>query len=343
MFKVFISEKNLKKVIQEEGAKPEASRSYLFKILKALKKPYVTQESADLSWIEDIKNNFGITPDVSKSDYIKNIQAKPETVLQHPSSLFILDIPLVEAAVIRKKYGVMCVCGDNMNAALLIDVNDEHTICEGETLGNGWSTVLKSITKQPSNGLLLIDRYLFSAYNPKAGNGIDNVKSILDALLPQEFGDKYHVTIIFDSDSIHARYTFNSIVSSLDKVIESLYRNYPIQLEVVGITPDCEIYNSLHNRRIVSNYYIIKVEHKLAAFDKNRSTALQTITPQSLFTIDSLNNHSSPPLKAIEHTIASVRKFSRSVPKHISSNIYCYAINGKRLLECGGIKNRLLK
>ena len=146
MFKVFISEKNLKKVIQEEGAKPEASRSYLFKILKALKKPYVTQESADLSWIEDIKNNFGITPDVSKSDYIKNIQAKPETVLQHPSSLFILDIPLVEAAVIRKKYGVMCVCGDNMNAALLIDVNDEHTICEGETLGNGWSTVLKSIT-----------------------------------------------------------------------------------------------------------------------------------------------------------------------------------------------------
>jgi hypothetical protein len=111
-------------------------------------------------------------------------------------------------------------------------------------------------------------------------------------------------------------------------------------LEILGITPDSDIYDELHNRRIVSNYYIIKVEHKLAAFNKNVSTCLQTITPQVLFTVDSLNKNSTPPLKAIDHAIATIRDFSKTAP---NNNDYDYALNGKRMEKCMGIINRLLK
>ena len=344
MFRIFIEETILKQVIDSESQKPEATRSYLYKVMRRLKKLYVSADEPDKDWAEGLKQQHGIIADYGKSDYIKGIKEHPETVLQNPSSLFILDIPIVDVNNIRISYGVLCLSGENPNIAQLIDTNDEHTTDDNEPLGNGWSTVLKSVKNLPSNALLLTDRYLFSAYSQKAGNGIDNVRSILDALLPTKFLGEYHIAIVFDNESKNEKYTsFNEIATLLNKVKQGLHRDYPINMEVLGITPDCDLYNELHNRRIISNYYIIKVEHKLAAFNGNRGTCMQTITPQTLFTIDSLNRNSTPPLKAIDHAIADIRNFSLSVSKTDDSSDYYYALNGKLMEKCTGIKNRLLK
>ena len=209
----------------------------------------------------------------------------------------------------------------------LVDVNDEQTISGQEPLGNGWSTVLKSLKGIPSNALILTDRYLFSGYYPKAGNGVDNVLSILGALLPERFLGEYHVTIVFDNKN--EKYTsFYDVVAQLSTIRQALHRDYPINMEILGITPDCEVYNDLHNRRIVSNYFIVKVEHKMAAFNKNISTREQAITPQVLFTVDSLNRNSTPPIKAIDHVIAAIRKFSGSASRYNDATYY-YALNDK--------------
>ena len=340
MFRIFIAETILKAIIEEEGKKIESSRSYIYKVLRERKTLYVSDDIPDKAWSECLKTEHNITADYSKSDYIKSIKDHPKTVLQHPSSLFILDITIAEAESIRTAFGVVCMSGKNVSTRFLIDTNDEHTIDEGEPFGNGWSTVLKSVKDVPSNALLLTDRYLFSATTPKYGNGVDNVQSILDTLLPKKFLGEYHVTIVFDNDSKSDNYKFNDIVYLLDNVKQALHRDYPINTEILGITSNSSIYDELHNRRIVSNYYIIKVEHKLAAFNKNVGTCLQTITPQMLFTVDSLNRNSTPPLKAIDHTIAAIREFSATAPK---SSGYCYALNDKRMEKCNGIKNRLLK
>ena len=344
MFRIFIEEAILKQVIDSESQKPKASRSYLYKVMRLLKTLYVSADEPDNGWAEHLKQLHGISVDYSKSDYIKGVKEYPEMVLQNPSSLFILDIPIVDANNIRTSYGVLCINGENPNIAQLIDTNNEHTTDDNEPLGNGWSTVLKSVRNLPSNALLLTDRYLFSGYSQKAGNGIDNVRSILDTLLPEKFIGEYHVTIVFDNESKNVKYTsFKEIATQLNKVKQGLHRDYPINMEVLGITPDCDLYNELHNRRIISNYYIIKVEHKLAAFNGNRGTCMQTITPQTLFTIDSLNRNSTPPLKAIDHAIADIRNFSLSVSKTDDSSDYYYALNGKLMEKCTGIKNRLLK
>lgn len=344
MFRIFIAESALKRVIETEGCKPEINRSYLYKVMRQLKKLYVSADAPDTVWAEGLRQQHQIIADYTKSDYIKGIKDHPETVLQNPSSLFILDIPITEAMKIRASYGVFCFSGENANIAQLIDTNDEHTTDEEEPLGNGWNTVLKSVKSLPSNALLLTDRYLFSAISPKNGNGIDNVRSILDTLLPEKFLGEYHVTIVFDNDSKNEKYvSFNEIVSQLNTVKQQLHRNYPINMEVLGIKPDTDIYDDLHNRRIVSNYYIIKVEHKLAAFNGNKGTCMQTITPQVLFTIDSLNRNSTPPLKAIDHLIATIREFSQYASRSNNNPDYYYALNAKRMEKCTGIKNRLLK
>lgn len=344
MFRIYIDETILKQVIESDSQKTEATRSYLYKVMRLLKTLYVSADEPDKDWAEHFKQRHSITADYSKSDYIKCVKEHPEAVLQNPSSLFILDIPITEAIKIRTAYGVFCFSGENTNIAQLIDTNDEHTTDDNEPLGNGWGTVLKSVKGLPSNALLLTDRYLFSGYSKKAGNGIDNVCDILDTLLPKKFLGEYHVTIVFDNDSRNDKYTsFNEIVIQLNKVKQCLHRDYPINMEVLGMTPDCDLYNELHNRRIISNYYIIKVEHKLAAFNGNRGTCMQTITPQALFTNDSLNRNSTPPLKAIDHAIADIRNFSVSASKSDDSPDYYYALNGKRMEKCTGIKNRLLK
>lgn len=343
MFNLYITESALKNIVLSEGQKPLESRSYLYKIIRRLRVIYVSANKPDISWRQQLEPDHHLALDFSQSDYIANIPAHPETVLQHPSSLFILDISVAESEAIKKSFGVLCMSSKQAHAASLLDINDEHTTGNGEPFGNGWATVLKGLGDIPSNALLLTDRYLFTRTSPRLGDGLTNVQSILNELLPMQFAGIYHVTIVFDRESLHASFTFDDIATRLNRLKQNLHRDYPINMEVLGITPDCEIYNKLHNRRIVSNYYIVKVEHKLAAFNGNKGTALQTITPQLLFTADSLNGSSSSPLKSIDYINAALRKFSRDLSELRDHSIYSYALNGKRMERCEEIKNRILK
>ena len=343
MFNIFIEETILAKVLDKQtDARKEQLRAKLLMLLQMQKRVYTTARTSDTAQLKARCAAAKITMDTSRSRYITGIAEHPETVLQNPSSLFILPIPILEAERIQKSYGVFCLSGDVINILALIDVNDEQTTNEGEPLGQGWGTVLRSLRDIPTNALLLTDRYLFSNVSSYKGNGIDNVNDILEVLLPQRFLGEYHVTIVFDVEQIHEDYTFREIVDSLEDVKQSLQRDYPIVMEVLGITQKCPIYMKLHNRRIVSNYFIVKAEHRLAAFDGNKATTQQTLTPQVLFTADSLNGHSTPPLKSIDQMTATLRSFSnwtRRISLHTS---YDYALNGEWQERCEGMKNRII-
>ena len=344
MFKVFIAEKILRNIIQAESQRPNNSRSNLFKILKSSKKLFVAMDSSDLEWIKELKDSYGLSVDTTRTEYIKQIPAKPESVLKNPSSLFILDIPLAEAKKIQVEYGVMCQTGIDTNVSALIDINDEHTTDKDEPLGRGWDTVLDSVESLPSNALILTDRYLFKTTNAKYGNGFENVRSILTELLPRELNTTYHITIIFDKDSIDALYDFQTIAKRLNNIKEEFKRPYPITMEVLGITGKNETYHNLHNRRIVSNYFVVKMDYRLAAFNKTVGTVDQTITPQVIFTEDSLNRHSTAPLKSMQQIVSTLRDFSNSLTSpYTKHDSYYYAVNGQWMEKCISIRNRLTK
>ena len=127
----------------------------------------------------------------------------------------------------------------------------------------------------------------------KYGNVFDNVCSILTELLPRELSTTYNITVIFDKDNIDPLYDFQTIAKRQNDIKEGFKRPFLITMEVLGITGNNESYYNLHNRRIVSNYFVVKMDYSLAAFNKDIDTADQTITPQVLFTEESLNRHST--------------------------------------------------
>lgn len=320
MFKVYISESIYKDVINAEEQKQASARSQLYKLLK--------QQQVEML----------------DSAETEQLRAHSEEVLKHPSSLYILNIPIADTMRIQVSYGVMCLSAEALNISPLIDVNDIHISNEREKLGRGWDSVLDSVEPLPSNALLLTDRYLFAFRNPDAGDGLANIYDILDQLLPQRFlGGDYHVTVVFDDINKHKSYTFDEIATKLNRIKTQLGRDYPIMMEVLGITPDCSIYNKLHNRLIVSNYYLVEAAHKLAAFNHDKGTARQTLLPLALFTESSLNGTSTPPLKVIEQTASTLREFSQSLSKLTDHSTYQYAVNGQRMERCISIRNRLVK
>lgn len=321
MFKIYLSRPAYQKIISSVENKAATEHSHLYRLLK--------QQPVQI-----------LTP----SD-VEKYKTHPENVLKNPSSLYILDITPSEASNIQESYGIMCLSTGHLDVSPLIDVNDIHTADEGKKLGRGWDSVLDSVEKLPSNALLLTDRYLFSQRNKNIGDGLSNVKSILTELLPQRFeGGDYHVTIVFCNDKKHGTYSFNEIASKLNNIAQQMECHYPIMMEVFGISKGSKIYDKLHSRRIVSNYFLVEVTHKLAAFNRNLGTTQQTLIPLALFTKSSLNGVSTSPLDSINQTINNFHDFYNHILSQKDEDIdYLYAFNGRVRERCMGIRNRLFK
>lgn len=321
MFKILITDSIYQGITSTEEQKATSARSYLYKLLK--------QQSVQI---------------LNAAETAK-YKSQAEEVLKNPSALYILDITSSEALGIQRSYGVMCQSGNAINISPLIDVNDIHTPNEGEKLARGWDSVLDSVETLPSNALLLTDRYLFASRKKGLGDGLANVQSILRELLPLEFlGGEYHITVVFCWDKTHDSYKFGEIVTKLNNIAQQMGRPYPIMMEVFGISEGSDIYENMHPRRIISNYYLVEATHKLAAFDHNIGTAQQLLIPLALFTEASLNGTSTSPLDSINQTINYFHDFYEDIlHKKDEKTDYLYAFNGKVMEKCMGIRNRLIK
>lgn len=316
MFKVYISELTYQRIV----GSATTIQPYLCKLLK--QQPVQLLKEADT---ERYKNH-------------------PENVLKNPSALYILDISAAEALAIQKMYGVMCLSSGAPDISPLIDINDEHTTEKRVSTGRGWDSVLNSVEHIPSNALILNDRYLFKTEKAAYGNGFDNVRSILTELLPRKLNTKYHITVIFDRNEIDPQYNFSSIAKRLHDIAQEFKKPYDIVTEALGLSPGKDIYYKFHNRRIVSNYFVVKMDNSLAAFNKTEGTSEQTIIPQVLFTEDSLNKHSSAPLQSLQQMTKALQTFSQSLSSPSTDHdSYSYAVNGLRKERCVTITNRLIK
>ena len=317
MFKVFLTEDTYRKVSTNDVDK----NFYLNKLLK--------HQTVQL--LTEVDN--------------ENLKTHPEEVLNNPSALYILDISPEEAFDIRSKYGVMCLSNANPDISPLIDINDYFKPSTEKIKFKGWDKVLDNIEILPSNALVLIDRYLFSSRNKEKGEGLSNVRHILNELLPQKFeGGDYHITIVFNFEAKHPSFSFSEIVTKINDIVHQLRQGYNFMVEVFCIKETCCLYDDSHDRQIISNYYFVEASHQLAAFtDDDKGTVSQSITPWSLFTESSLNGESSAPLDAIEQTVKVFSKFYASIYDETERETYFYGLNGKRMERCMGVKNRLLK
>lgn len=275
---------------------------------------------------------------ISDKDYIDSISNNYDKVLDEPCGAFILNINMATAQEIQSGYGVICQDESNIDDNVLVYQKDASCI-KDETCHN-WDEIFNDIKSQPTNTLIINDRFLFSHDLNGNGVGIDNVVKIIDSILPELFENSYHIFIAFSHDKIKPSMSFGKISTALNKKIKTL-RAYNIILEIVSYDKNCYMYEYTHNRRILTNYHLVKADHLCAAFDSsNKSIVDQTITCEMLYS-HGLFDNSDVPAKTHKSMIKRFEEMIKYGKEHLKSG-YNYSCNGNSNVEITSFQNRLL-
>lgn len=280
------------------------------------------------------------------STYMDDIPNEKSRVLEQPCGFFVLPIATAEAQEIQADYGVICRSSfEKVNPAPL---NLEDIDIDGPNVnGATWGRFPFGMLGVPTNAIIIQDRYFFKSDSGESINDTyENFTSILSTLLPRSFKDIFHVMVIVDAsgDGINRRddTDFETIVNELEsrKKVLALQFGYDISLEVLSVPTGSYKYEKTHNRRIISNYYTIKADHKLKAFRGQTPLADQTLTSKFLYSkgLDALSD-----LPVSRHTswIKDFRDIVRQAKKALG-DYYLYSCDGNHGLSVNSIKNRIL-
>lgn len=310
-------------------------------------------ECNDYNPIFILSNDFDLEvaiEEINKDDsYISRVIEMRLDAIDDPNAVFVLDITPELAKQISTKYGVICqsIHDNPFESPLFQEAFEVDAVKKKK--GESWADILSKDNVFPSNSLVVIDRYLFSNdTDATSQDGIDNLYDILESILPKKLDVEYHILIVFDDKTLTKGETFEIICNKINKLKKRLRgeREYPITIESVSIPKGYAHYDSTHNRRIISNYFILRVDHSLKAFKNGVGLYSQSIFldwAASKGVIHSKKSHA--PIKGMDDTIEELKMAIRQLMKSVGHEKY--TLNGKGrdqgvLLSINGIRNRLL-
>ncbi len=337
MISIFTTKDNLESICLDSDKQP-----WLEMIFK-LKEVFVDDDNIFAEEADTDSDPFYILDEMqvdinsSKKDFINNIPNNPAIVLNQPSGIFLLNIPATKAFQIQKEYGVICQSTDSINHTPLTQPHVSTELLDEET-GKSWKTIFGRFMNLPSNSALIIDAHLFdedrfdyasNCYDTKHQDGLKNITDIIECLLPNTFNGTYHIgVLITDTDIAKAsnrsrtNLTNEQIALALNDLKKVIKRNYSINIEVVFFDPNDDGHKLIHNRRIISNYFIVSALYKLAAFRNGKSKCDQSIETFPLFeNIDTLPNPDKKE-KRIRHDIKQLTAFMLRQPNSHTALLY---------------------
>ena len=275
-----------------------------------------------------------------ESTFMNSIPQNHAAVMSHPCGAYVLSISKDEANEIQSGYGVICQSADNMDTKIL--TLDDIDIDGPNASGATWGRIpLGGVI--PTNSLIIQDRYFFrSDYGETVQDIYDNFEQIIRNLLPLNLSTTFHLMVMVDGDKIEQRdgVTFEDISNELYSITGTVSqeRGYNIDFEVLSIPEsDRHNYPHTHNRRIMSNYYYVKADHKLKAFRGTQCLAEQTITSKLLYSKGIKDSLSDAPEGKHRLWISNFRQMVK-----LSRYSYDYYRNGYYINGPLNIKNRIL-
>ena len=330
MFKVFANKNFLEGVLLDKTPKNWYNIFMSGNVAEVCVPEDITEEDIESMGAVDIIGNLQLLGTTVKTDveYIKDIPLNSSRVLENPNAVFLLNVQAKDAENIQNKYGVICQSIDSIDDEILTKAY-EYDLTDGQK-GVDWTVYFnKSNQSLPSNALIICDRYVFSAdskTSPKIAEdilelGLTNIRDILNSLLPKRHNGEYNVLLIFDSstfnqDEQQERKMFMSIVENLRDygVANKKARHYKIRFDIISIDRNCINYKMLHNRRIISNYFVVRAEYKLRAFKDSVSTVSQTIFYDALFSkiVPIKRNGPDSPIKSQLQIINYIRELIKN-------------------------------
>ncbi len=281
--------------------------------------------------------------DVGECSYVSKIERMELLSVSDPFAIFILDIDENTAQKISEKYGVVChALSVHPHLNPIFQEGIEKSI-EKKEQRKGWSELLTRENTTPSNQIVIIDRYLFSddSNGITTQDGLDNISEILEYALPQKLGVDFHVLIIFDATEMgRSPMMFNQLSTKLNGIKNSIKRPYNIIIEVASISHYDFNYDETHNRRILSNYYIIRVEHSLKAFKSGRGLYTQTLWLDWIASKGIISHKlSDAPSRSLHKYIKETMGAVEQLKKKVGGTLYSY--NGNCNLSITNIKHRI--
>ena len=238
--------------------------------------------------------------DQSKREFIKSIVDDHQNVLKEPCGIYLLDISPEEANDIQTHYGVVCQSSISLSHDLITHKGMTAELIEGEQ-DKKWEDIFRKFKQTPTNSALIIDAHLFEndqyderegCYDTKYCNGISNLKEILEQILPSQFSDTYHVgVLVTNTDEAktikrsRTSLTNARIATAINKLKKKIIRPYDISIEIIFFSQtDSDNHKLIHNRRILTNTYVLDAPYKLAALLSNGTVReSQTISIRPLF------------------------------------------------------------
>lgn len=283
-----------------------------------------------------LKNDIGL---IALHPYFETLNENYSQVVEKPRSMFLLDISTEKAKELSENLGVIVQSDANINDNVL-QFAFRKGVEKGEIIegtGNGWQNLFKGLTFPPSNSIVISDNYLLQ--NEKDGKliGFENLKLLLHAILPLKLGTVFHLFIITPMPQKISSERANQLNGMLKAYLRTI-RDYEIQLEFV-------FSNTIHPRKIISNYFVIVCDKGFQLFHPTRTKEVHDANEIAATSIlhDTSNSLGDTLLTISTKDIENIRKECKTLREQINAGIK--DPTKKIIGDCGKNKeilNRLL-
>ena len=215
----------------------------------------MTEDELDKS-LEDVESDFAIfcnshnIKTTAQVSVLNNMLSNRNELIKNCRSLFIMDINEQEAPKIQKENGILVLSKNNIDDNIFNQPFWRHLFIKDTAIkGNAiteWIDILKDMPWLPTNSLIISDNYLLTGSN--LDDCVENIKGILDAILPSSLGVDFHILISTKHPGC-SEMKRNQIIGDIKSYIQSK-RDYEIKMEFI-------FYESLHQRKVITNYNVM--------------------------------------------------------------------------------------
>lgn len=357
MYSLYTSEKILTDIWSNRELW-EIWKRFVIKLKPTLK--IVPEKNSDFensnNSIFEFITNIDLSNEILDNKYLQNsipfINKSLIEDINDPFAIFLLDIDVSMANSLSQQLGVTCISFSGKLDEVQIFSEGVDKIIKKSEPDRSWKE-LKGDIFIPSNSLIFVDRYLFAddTLNYNDGklirsyeDGITNVMEILDIFLPENYpaDSQFDVMFIFDDSKIKEGQTFQSVLKTIHKN-KSKLRDYQINIEGIGITKENIFnYDETHNRRVLSNFYLLRAEHSLKAFKDGKGLYSQTLWMDPIGSKGIIRNLKSDiPAKALIETRKELKKSIITLMRSVGK--VNYFLNGRDSKTLTTTQTKLLK
>lgn len=248
-----------------------------------------------------LKNNIKTVP---LKEYFNAIKEDSSLIVDKPRAIFFLNISSDEAKMLSEKYGVIIQSESSIDDNIL-QLSFRKSLDKGDVVkGNsdGWSNLLSAQKLPPLNSLIITDNYLLQ--NELNGKliGFENLKMVLNAVLPQKLDTVFHLLIVAPMPQKIRPEKADQLNGMLKAYLKTI-RPYDFQLEFV--------FNyTIHARKILSNYFVIIGDKGFQLFHPSLNTTVYDDNEISVVSIlhDTKSTSGDSVLAITYKDLAKIRK-----------------------------------